>query len=71
MGNLLLELENHTELTAHQCAKLLGCARVTYYQWRRENKVPPTVERMIQIILKLPMRMLNQLIAEYVYDNDL
>ena len=71
MANLLLQLEELTGLTAHQCAMLLGHARPTYYQYRRGGHIPKTSEYHIETMLRLPKKLLNELIQERVYGNEL
>lgn len=38
---LLVSAEKKTLLTTAECAKLLGLAEITLYEWRRDRKGPP------------------------------
>lgn len=70
MGNLLIQLEQRTGLSGTLCGKLLDCPRPTYYQYRRQGQMPGPVRRLVEVLLSLPKTRLNDLIQEYVYDDD-
>lgn len=71
MRNQLHQLEDHTGLTANQCAKLIGCPRPTYYQYRRTSDMPDVVRRIATVLTRLSVRQLNSLIEEFVHGNTL
>jgi hypothetical protein len=67
----LLEFEEYSGLSVDETALLLGCARATYYQWRREDKMPLMVHRHIEALIALPRTRLRNLISEHVYGDKL
>lgn len=71
MGNLLLELEERTGLKPPQCARLLGYALPTLYQYRRTGVMPVYAQRHLQALLLLSDRTLKNLIQEHVIGDDL
>lgn len=62
----LIEFEAHTNLTAKQAATLLGMPAPTYYQYRREDRMPELVIRFVDVIACLSESQLDQLIRKYV-----
>jgi predicted site-specific integrase-resolvase len=68
--SFLREFELWIGLSPSQAAKLLGCARQTYYQYRRTGEIPLPVRRHMELLMRLPREMLIELIKEHVHQND-
>lgn len=71
MTNPLPAFEIKTGLTVAQAARLLGIAAPTYYQYRRTGKIPEQVRREIEFLLLHSQTVLNKLIQEHVYGDEL
>lgn len=71
MTNPLPAFEIKTGLTVAQAARLLGIAAPTYYQYRRTGKIPEQVRREIEFLLLHSQVVLNKLIQEHVYGDEL
>jgi len=66
----LLEFERHTALGPTYAARLLCIAYVTYAQYRNGTRVlPPYCEGHIRHLLRIPTRLLRQIIEEELHGN--
>lgn len=69
--NTLVEFEKELGLSAEQAARLLGYAGSTYYQYRRSGAMPLYARRHVEVVLRLPVHIRQNLISEHVDGNTL